>query len=306
MEEKRVIIKEKEYFSIYRDNTVFGLTPKEILEDKLFSLGCYYDEEGIMVPEDLFYCPIGMIDQFIRKKGKMDYAPVDSPIAYYDACDQIKMEINIGHIENGVKFLSIRETYIDSSVKIAPKATIYPNCFIEGETYISEHCIIGPDTKIESSTIGKETSVVKSVVLKSTIGEFCSIGPFSYIRPNTSIKNNVHIGQFVELKNTIVDDNTKIPHFVYAGDSEIGKHCNISCGVITANYDGKEKYKTKIGDNVFVGCNSTLVAPVELEDNTFVAAGSTIVDDVKTGSLAIARAHQVNKEGWVKKTGRMK
>ncbi len=306
MEDKRFVIKEMEYFSNYRDNAVFGLTPKEILEHKLFSLGYYYAQEGFEVPEDLFYCPVELIDQFMCKKGKLEYSIVDCALAYYDACEHIKTEINIAHIENGVRLLSVTETYIDFSVKIEPKAIIYPNCFLEGDTFICSECVIGPDTKIESSRVGKGSAVMKSVMLESIIGENCSIGPFSYIRPNTHIKDKVKIGDFVELKNTIVDSNTKIPHFVYAGDSQIGKACNISCGVITANYDGKAKYKTKIGDHVFVGCNSTLVAPVELEDNTFIAAGSTIVEDVKTGSLAIARSHQVNKEGWVEKTGRMK
>jgi len=306
MEDKRFVLKQMEYFSNYRDNTVFGMLPKEILEHKLFSIGYYYDQEGLQVPEDLFYCSVEMIDQFMRKKGKIDYVAVDCPLAYYDACEHIKTEINIAHIENGVRLMSVTETYIDYSVRIEPKAIIYPNCFIQGDTFICAESVIGPDTKIESSRIGCRSSVMKSVVLESTIGEDCIIGPFTYIRPHTHLKDNVKAGDFVELKNTIVDEGTKIPHFVYAGDSEIGKGCNISCGVITANYDGKAKYKTKIGNHVFVGCNSTLVAPVELEDNTFVAAGSTIVDDVKTGSLAIARSHQVNKEGWVEKTGRMK
>lgn len=306
MEDKRFVIKQMEYFSDYRDNNVFGMSPKEILEHKLFSLGYYYDQAGFEVPEDLFYCPDELIDQFVRKKGKIEYAAVDCAIAYYDACEHIKTEINISHIENGVKLMSVTETYIDYSVKIEPKAVIYPNCFIEGDSFICSGCVIGPDTKIESSRIGQDTSVMKSVVLESSIGANCTIGPFAYIRPHTQLRDKVKVGDFVELKNTIVDDGTKIPHFVYAGDSEIGKACNISCGVITANYDGKAKYKTKIGSHVFVGCNSTLVAPVELEDNTFVAAGSTIVEDVKTGSLAIARSHQVNKEGWVEKTGRMK
>ena len=306
MDDKRFTIKEKEYFSAYRENMVFGVTPKEILEDKLFSLGYYYDESGLSVPEDIFYCPVSFIGQYMKKKGKLEFEPVDDPISYYEAYEHVKTQINIGHIENGVRLLSVTETYIDYTVKIAPKAVIYPNCFIEGDSYISEDCIIGPDTKIESSRIEAGTSVMKSVVLESSIGQNCTIGPFAYIRPHTRIKDKVKVGDFVELKNTTVDNNTKIPHFVYAGDSEIGKACNISCGVITANYDGKAKYKTKIGDNVFVGCNSTLVAPIELEDNTFIAAGSTIVDDVKTGTLAIARAQQVNKEGWVEKTGRMK
>jgi len=306
MKDKGFIIKQMEYFADYRDREVFGMTPYEILEYKLFTLGYYHDQKGFEVPEDLFYCSYELIDQYMNKKGKVGYMRVYSPLEYYRACEDIKTEINISHIENGVRILSVTETYIDYLAKIEPEAVIYPNCFIEGDSFISAKSVIGPDSKIVSSKIGENTTVLKSVVLQSTIGKNCSIGPFAYIRPDTTVKDNVKAGTFVELKKTVIDDNTTIPHFVYAGDAEIGRHCNISCGVITANYDGKQKHKTKIGNNVFVGCNSTLVAPVELQDNTFVAAGSTVVEDVKSGSLAIARAQQVNKEGWMEKTGRMK
>ena len=306
MKDKRFRIKESEYFNAYRDKPVFGMTPKEILEHKLCSLGFYFDENGLPVPEDMFCYSLSEIEEFADKKGKLDHDAINDPLAYYYACEEIKYEINAGHIQNGVKIISLDNTYIDYTVKIAPGAVIYPNTYLEGDTFISEAAVIGPDSRIVASKIGKGSQVLKSIVLESVIGEESTVGPFSYIRPGSEVKNKVKIGDFVELKKAVIDDGTKIPHFVYAGDASIGKACNISCGVITANYDGKAKYRTEIGDNVFVGCNSTLVAPVKLEDNTFVAAGSTIVEDVKSGNLAIARAYQVAKEGWVQKTGRMK
>lgn len=306
MQDKRFFIQEVEYFKDYRDNLVYGLTVHEILETKLVSLGYYYDDQGFGIPEDLFYCSEDFIEKFISKKGKVDYVKIDSSLNYYDACEHIRMEINVAHMENQVKIMSVASTYIDYSVKIAPGAVIYPNTYLEGESYIQENTLIGPESIIRDSWIGPNSVVLKSVVEESKIGQECTIGPFTYIRPGTDLSKQVKVGTFVELKNAKVEEGTKIPHLSYVGDAIVGKNSNISAGVITANYDGKNKHTTKVGDHVFVGCNSTLIAPVELESNVYVAAGSQIVEDVKSGSLAIARSYQVNKEGWVEKTGRKK
>ena len=159
-------------------------------------------------------------------------------------------------------------------------------------TYIYDDVEIGTDTVIHPNT------TIKSDV---KIGANCEIGPNAYIREKCRLADNVKIGNFVEIKNTQVGTGSKVPHFIYLGDCEVGEKCNIGCGTITCNYDGFNKSKTKIGDHVFIGSNTNLVAPIEVGDNAFVAAGSTITDDVPEYALAIARGRQVNKENWNRK-----
>lgn len=159
-------------------------------------------------------------------------------------------------------------------------------------TYIYDDVEIGRDTVIHPNT------TIKSDV---KIGANCEIGPNAYIREKCRLADNVKIGNFVEIKNIQVGTGSKVPHFIYLGDCEVGEKCNIGCGTITCNYDGFNKSKTKIGDHVFIGSNTNLVAPIEVGDNAFVAAGSTITDDVPEYALAIARGRQVNKENWNRK-----
>ena len=175
----------------------------------------------------------------------------------------LRMRINAEHMRNGV-------TIEDSN-----------------STYIHDNVIIGMDTVIHPNT------TIRSGVI---IGENCEIGPNAHIRQNCIVGNNVKIGNNVEIKNTKIGNRTKVPHFIYLGDCEVGEDCNIGCGVITCNYDGKNKYKTIIGDRAFIGSNVNLVAPVKIGNDTLIAAGSTITEDVPDGNLAIARQRQTNKE----------
>ena len=145
--------------------------------------------------------------------------------------------------------------------------------------------------------------VQNSVVLDSTVGEGSHIGPFAYLRPGSTIGKDVKIGDFVEVKNSIVGDKTKVSHLSYIGDCDVGANVNVGCGTIVVNYDGKKKHRTLIGDNVFIGCNTNLISPVEVKKNAYIAAGSTITDDVPENALAIARERQVVKEDWVVKKG---
>ena len=154
-------------------------------------------------------------------------------------------------------------------------------------TYIYDDVKIGIDTVIHPNT------TIKSGVI---IGENCEIGPNAYIRENCIIGDNVKIGNCVEIKNTKIGDRTKVPHFIYLGDTEIGKDGNVGCGTITCNYDGKNHNKTIIGDRAFIGSNVNLVAPVTLGDDVLIAAGSTITDDVPSNNMGIARQRQTNKE----------
>jgi len=168
---------------------------------------------------------------------------------------------------------------------------------LEGGTVIGSNCTIGPNSRIIDSTVRNNVTVESSKVIESCIDDGTSVGPFAYLRPGSNLGKNVKIGDFVEVKKSIIGDNSKSSHLAYIGDAEVGKNVNIGCGVVFVNYDGKKKHKTIVGDGAFVGSNSNLVAPVTIEKGGYVAAGSTITVDVKEGDLAIARARQVNKEG---------
>ena len=180
----------------------------------------------------------------------------------------LQMRINTEHMKKGVTIEDINTTYIYDDVEIGMDTVIHPN------------------------------TTIKSGV---TIGEDCEIGPNAYIREDCKLANKVKVGNFVEIKKTVVGEGTKVPHFIYLGDCEVGEKCNIGCGTITCNYDGLHKSKTIIGNHAFIGSNSNLVAPVTIGNETFIAAGSTITDDVPDYALAIARGRQVNKEDWNKK-----
>lgn len=202
--------------------------------------------------------------------------------------------------DNMIRYIDKNNTYIDSEVTIGDNTTIYPNVIIEGKSIIGENVIIHMGTYIKDSIIGDNTIIYNSQIKNSIIGKDNIIGPYAHIRENNNTGNNVKIGSFVELKNSIVKDNSKIPHLSYIGDAEIGENVNIGCGVITANYDGKNKHKTIIKDKAFIGCNVNLIAPVTIEENSLVAAGSTITDDVPANALAIARSRQTNKANYNK------
>lgn len=207
------------------------------------------------------------------------------------------------HMRRGVTIIDPNATYIDDTVQIGMDTVIYPGTILEEGTAIGEDCIIGHNSRIIHSVIGNGTTVINSVVIGSSVGEGAQVGPFAYIRPESVIGDGVKVGDFVEIKKSVIGNKTKIPHLTYIGDAEVGSNTNIACGVVTVNYNGKEKNKTIIGNNAFVGCNVNLIAPVEICDNSYIAAGSTITESVPAYSLSIARSRQVNKEDWVHKRG---
>ena len=213
----------------------------------------------------------------------------------------MRKRINANHMINGVTLIDPLNTYIEPGVRIERDTTILPGCILEGKTTISEDCTIGPNSRIKDSEIGAGVSVQNSIVLESTVGEGTSIGPFAYIRPGNRIGKHARIGDFVEMKNSNLGDYSKASHLAYVGDADVGNNVNLGCGVVFVNYDGKNKNRSAVGDNCFVGCNVNIVAPVVIKENSYVAAGTTVVKDVPEESLAIGRARQENKEGWVKK-----
>ena len=201
----------------------------------------------------------------------------------------------------GVTVVDPDSTIIDPFAEIGADTIIEPFSIIKGRTVIGENCRIGPNAELTDSVIGNDVKFWRSVAVEATVADGGNIGPFAYLRPKTELKNNVKVGDFVEVKNSVIGEGTKMPHLTYVGDSDVGSGCNIACGTITCNYDGFLKTRSKIGDRVFVGCNVNLVSPVHIDNDVYIAAGSTITESVPGGSLAIARERQVNKEGWAEK-----
>lgn len=226
---------------------------------------------------------------------------VNDRFALSQAEELMRARINERHMRNGVTIINPISTHISADAVIGSDTVILPGVIIEGKTVIGEDCKIGPNSHIVDSQIGNAATIHSSVVLNSQVGNETAVGPFAHLRPESSLGNHVKIGNFVEVKKSKLGDNTKVSHLSYIGDAEVGNNVNIGCGSITVNYDGKNKYKTTIEDDVFVGCNSNLVAPVTLKKGSFIAAGSTITKEVPEDALAIARAHQENKLGYVSK-----
>lgn len=224
---------------------------------------------------------------------------VNDRFALSQAEQIMKHRINKQHMLNGVTIIDPGNTYISSDVIIQQDTTIYPGTVIKGNTTILSQCEIGPNTEIKNCSIGEKTVIRQSVAHDSSIGNDVTIGPFAHIRPASTISDEVKIGNFVEVKKSIFGKGSKASHLSYIGDAEVGSDVNLGCGSITVNYDGKNKYLTKIEDGAFIGCNSNLIAPVTIGKGAYVAAGSTVTNDVPGNSLSIARARQVNKEGYV-------
>ncbi len=202
------------------------------------------------------------------------------------------------HMREGVTFINPHDTYIDADCSIGQDTVIHPGVTLEAGCEIGEGAMLYPGSRISASRIGAKTVVQNSVILDSVVGENCTVGPYAYLRPGTQVANNCRIGDFVETKNAKIGEGTKVSHLTYIGDAELGSKINVGCGVVFVNYDGKRKYKTTVGDNVFIGCNTNLISPVKVGDGAYIAAGSTITEDLPEDSFAIARARQTVKTGW--------
>lgn len=221
-----------------------------------------------------------------------------------DKCDLAAAEslmrnlINEGFMLEGVTMIDPTTTYIAADAQFGQDVVIYPNVIIQSGVKIGNGVMIGSNSNLSQATIGDQCNIMSSVIMDSEIKSGTRVGPFAYIRPNCSIGPNAKIGDFVEVKNSTIGEKTSVAHLTYIGDSDVGSYINFGCGCVTVNYDGKNKFRCKIGDHSFVGCNTNLVAPVTVGKGSYIAAGSTITDEVPEDALAIARARQVNKTGW--------
>jgi bifunctional UDP-N-acetylglucosamine pyrophosphorylase/glucosamine-1-phosphate N-acetyltransferase len=203
---------------------------------------------------------------------------------------------------SGVTIIDPRTTYVDQTVEVRKDTILHPGCHLQGRTKIGERCVIEPNAKISDSIIGNDVTIrPNAVITESRIEEGAIIGPFAHLRPLSEIKTKAKIGNFVEVKKSVIGKGSKANHLAYIGDSLLGEGVNIGAGTIVCNYDGFEKHQTIIGDRVFVGSNVELVAPVKVGSGSSIGAGTTVTKDVPEGALAISRVKQKNIKGWSKK-----
>lgn len=234
-------------------------------------------------------------------EGDEEMMGINDRYQLYQALKIKQKEINKKLMLEGVTIVDSDNTYIGPYVQIGPDTIVEPNSYIYGETVIGERNIIGPNTYLKDVNIGNDSVVEMSYITESTIHNKVHVGPFARMRTGAIVDDEAKIGNFVELKNVHFHKGVKSAHLSYLGDVEIGEKTNVGCGVIFANYDGVNKFKSNVGKNVFIGSNSTIISPVEIADDSFIAAGSTINKNINKNELAIARCRQENKPEYAAK-----
>ncbi len=226
---------------------------------------------------------------------------VNDRVALARANKVMRNRINTHWMREGVSMIDPETTYIDADVKIGRDTVIEGGVVIKGHTEIGNDCYIGAGSRIIDSKIHDGVKIISSTLQEAEMHNGSDIGPNSHLRPEAEIGENVHIGNFCEVKKAYIGEGTKVGHLTYIGNATLGKDINVGCGVVFVNYDGTNKHHTNVGDHAFIGSNSNLVAPVNIAKDSFVAAGSTITDSTEQYDMAIARARQVNKENYAKK-----
>ena len=213
--------------------------------------------------------------------------------------DEYRISILEDLVDRGVSIPCFDGVMISPLASVGAGTEILPVTQLRHGTTVGEHCVIGPNSILENATVGNGCTVNSTQIYQSTLDENVKIGPFCHVRPGSHLCRGVKVGDFVEIKNSTVGADTHASHLTYIGDSDVGERVNFGCGVVTVNYNGVSKSRCVIGNDAFIGCNTNLVAPVKIGDFGYTAAGSTVTSDVEAGALAIARARQINKSGWV-------
>ena len=225
---------------------------------------------------------------------------VNSKVELAEASKILRERKNTSLMEEGVILIDPASTYIEETVKIGRDTVIYPTVMLQGNTVIGENCEIIGCTRIIDSTLGNDIRIESSVIEESIVDDKVTMGPFAHLRPKSHLKEKVHIGNFVEVKKSTLEYGVKAGHLTYLGNATVGKDTNIGAGTITCNYDGVNKFDTVIGENVFIGSDTMLVAPVNIGDKAITGAGSVITKDVAPRALAVERSKQIIKFEWRK------
>jgi bifunctional UDP-N-acetylglucosamine pyrophosphorylase/glucosamine-1-phosphate N-acetyltransferase len=204
-------------------------------------------------------------------------------------------------MRSGVVVVDPQTTWVDVTARVAPEAVLRPGTELLGTTSVAAGAVVGPETTLVDTEVGERATVLRSQVSASVVGPEASVGPFSYLRPGTRLARGAKTGAFVEAKNAVVGEGSKVPHLSYVGDATIGRGSNVGAATVFVNYDGVQKSHTTVGDHVRIGSDTMLVAPVTVGDGAYTAAGSVITTDVPPGAMAVARARQRNVAGWVRR-----
>ncbi|KNC87028.1 hypothetical protein SARC_00838 [Sphaeroforma arctica JP610] len=236
--------------------------------------------------------------EYVNVRDESEVREVNSFRSLALATKVMRANNNNMHMDNGVYIIDPDTTHIEAGVSIRPKTTILPNTHIKAGTRIGEGSEIGPNSILERATIGKNTQVRFSVISESEIGDNCTVGPYAHLRNSVCVADECRLGNFVELKNTSVGTGTCVAHLTYLGDAKVGKEVNFGAGTITANYDGKDKHGTVIGDGSKTGANCVLVAPLQIGKQVVIAASTTVTKDVEDGCLVIGRVRAESKPGY--------
>jgi len=223
---------------------------------------------------------------------------VNDRVQLAECAKLLRKRINEAHMRAGVTMIDPTQVYLDAAVTLGRDVTLYPGVTLEGNTSIGPGSTLYPGCRLIDSVIGSNCALQAVVAREAKVGDGVTIGPFVQLRPGTVIADGCKIGDFVEIKNANIGPGTKLPHLSYIGDADLGSRVNVGCGTAFANYDGKKKHRTTVGDGAFIGCNTSLVAPVNVGAGAYTAAGSAITKDVPPDTLAIGRGRQVNLEGY--------
>ncbi len=275
------------------------LVNKRTLEDVIENM----DELGISNAE----LPCGFVvtsggEQFHKLNVcSEDFLRLVDAQSYAMVTKKLRERINTRLLIDGVFMLDPETVYVDDTVKFGKGVYIANNNVLKGNTIIGDNVVLDVNNSLSDTEIGFGSKLTGVIATQAKVGENTSVGPYAYLRPGANVGSNCKVGDFVEIKNSNIADGTKVPHLAYVGDADVGSRVNVGCGVIFANYDGKKKHRTKVGNNTFLGSNTTLIAPVEIGNKVFIAAGSTVANSVDDGALVIARARETIKEGRAEK-----
>jgi bifunctional UDP-N-acetylglucosamine pyrophosphorylase/glucosamine-1-phosphate N-acetyltransferase len=233
----------------------------------------------------------------LRTLDEQSFQGINTRVELAAVTGRVRQQINERHMLAGVTLVDPNTTYLEAEVEIGTDTVIYPNCFLMGKTFIGAGCFLEPNVKICDSSIGDRVTIkMGTVITESLVAAEAQLGPYSHLRPLSDVGRKAKVGNFVELKKSVLHAGAKANHLTYLGDAEVGENVNIGAGTITCNYDGKHKFKTTIEAGAFIGSNTALVAPVVIGAGAYVGAGSTVTEDVPPHKLAIARGRQVIKD----------
>ncbi|MBQ4565078.1 MAG: hypothetical protein IJA48_01900 [Oscillospiraceae bacterium] len=257
------------------------------------------DREQLMTALDEdFYFPRFLRDNCAVLSDFDGFFTVDSPAAALNLADRLRRDRMLRLMKQGVEIYDADSCYIEPTVRIETGARLLPGTMLKGSSIIRSGSVIGPWSVVENAEIGERSVINASQVYNSKVASDVQVGPYAHLRDGAQLGRGVKIGNFVEVKNSTLGENTWASHLSYLGDAEIGERCNFGCGTVTVNYDRVEKHKTTVEDDSFIGCNSSLIAPLHIGKGSYIAAGTTVTEDVPDHALAIARIRQSHKKEW--------